>query len=109
MKMLERKQVVVPGNNIIRFDLQGTGKKFVVGRVVNNPVRPEIISCHYGFAENKAEKPSDRLVIVYETFLNLWILQNPTNFLHDIQGSSKLELLLNPEFLKLCRGRVPAK
>ncbi len=33
MKMLEGKQMVVPGNNIIRFDLQGTSKEFVVIRI----------------------------------------------------------------------------
>ena len=109
MKMLEGKQVVVPGNNIIRFDLQSTGKKFIVGRVVNNPVCLEIISRNYSFAKNKAEKSSDCLVIIYEMFLNLWILQNPTNLLHDIQGGPKLKLLLNPEFLKPCRGRVPTE
>ncbi len=109
MEVLERSEVGIPGNYIVRLSFQSTSKKFIVGRVLGERVRFIGVSRNDSFSGNKPKEPSDVFLFWMKPLSDPGIPEDPGNLFQDFQGNNQFKLLPYPEILKSCGQGIPGE
>lgn len=106
VEVLERSQMGICGNDLVRLSFQSTGEKFIVGRICGECVRFIGVSRDDGFSENKPKEPSRRFLFWMKSLNNPGISEDSSNLFQDFQGSNKYKLLIYPQVLNSCRQGI---